>query len=207
MPKHPTPPRLSPTLTCCLRFCLLLAVLPSMSFTLRAQSSAAAPTHLEAAGDFNYVHSNAPPGGCGCFSLFGGSASVAYKFRPHAAVVGEFAMINNNNVENTGHILTITTALAGVRVPYPLHATRYAPYAQVLIGLSHDSGMIAQVNPSGPSSYNAFAASIGGGLDIRLTRRLSLRPAEVDYLVTTFPNRAANHQNNTRVSSGLVIRF
>jgi peptidoglycan-associated lipoprotein len=116
-------------------------------------------------------------------------------------------MVNNSNVENTGHILKITTALAGVRVPYPLRSSRYTPFAQALIGLSHDSGAIAQVNTSGPSSYTVFAASIGGGLDIRLTRRLSLRPAEVDYLVTTFPNRAANHQNNTRVSSGLVVRF
>jgi peptidoglycan-associated lipoprotein len=209
MPKRPTPNCLQAPLLCGLKPWLLLVMLALAASCLRAQSAPAPVKRmpLEAAGAFHYVHSNAPPGGCGCFSLFGGSGSIAYTPRPHVALVGEFAMINNNNVENTGHILTIATVLFGARVPYPVKHTRYTPFAQALIGVGHDYGVIAQVNASGPSSYNAFAAALGGGLDIQLSRRISLRAAEVDYLVTTFPNRAGNHQNNTRVSSGVAVRF
>jgi hypothetical protein len=48
----------------------------------------------------------------------------------------------------------------------------------------------AQVAPS-----NAFAASFGGGLDVKLFQRLSWRPSQVEYLLTRFPETTTNRQN------------
>ena len=35
----------------------------------------------------------------------------------------------------------------------------------------------------------------------------SARLAEADYLLTTFDNGTNNHQNNLRISAGVVIHF
>jgi peptidoglycan-associated lipoprotein len=162
---------------------------------------------VEAAFDFNYIHSNAPVAGCGCFSLLGGGISGAYYYGPQFALVAEFSKTNNDNVDNTGHELTISNYLMGGKFLFPLRKTRVVPYTQVLMGVSRDSGFIAQVYPGGSSSYSVFAASLGAGLDYRLKHKLTLRLFKVDYLVTTFPNRADDHQNNLRVTSGAALRF
>ena len=46
-----------------------------------------------------------------------------------------------------------------------------------------------------------------GGLDLRVNPRFSIRLVEADYLLTTFDNGSNNHQNNLRVSAGVVIHF
>jgi hypothetical protein len=51
--------------------------------------------------------------------------------------------------------------------------------------------------------------AIGGGVDYRLTNRFSLRPLQVDYLLTRFNEGTPNNQsqNNLRASTGIVIHF
>ena len=44
----------------------------------------------------------------------------------------------------------------------------------------------------------------GGGADVTLTRHVSLRAIEVDYLLTRFDSAS---QNNFRLQTGLVWRF
>jgi len=168
---------------------------------------AAALHPIEVAFEFNYVHSNAPVAGCGCFALLGGSVSGAYYYDPHFALVAEFSKLNNDNVDNTSHELTMTTYLFGGRFLFPIGRSRLVPYTQVLLGASNDSGTIAQVYPGGASSYSVFAATLGGGLDYKIRPKLTLRLAKMEYFVTTFPNRADNHQNNLRVTSGIALRF
>jgi len=49
---------------------------------------------------------------------------------------------------------------------------------------------------------------LGGGLDIPLTPHVSIRPAEVDYLLTQFSaNNIKATQNNFRYMVGLNIGF
>jgi hypothetical protein len=50
---------------------------------------------------------------------------------------------------------------------------------------------------------------IGGGVDYRINHRLSLRPLQVDYLMTRFPEGTASTQtqNNLRASTGIVMHF
>jgi opacity protein-like surface antigen len=68
---------------------------------------------------------------------------------------------------------------------------------------------------------SAFAMGLGGGADVRLTRSISLRLGQLDYLYTrhdpfVLANSlfgsdqlagVANHQNNLRFSSGIVFNF
>jgi hypothetical protein len=72
-------------------------------------------------------------------------------------------------------------------------------HRQTLFGVAHASG-----SGFGPSSTSiAFAAALGGGVDVKLFPRLSWRPAQVEYLLTRFPETTTNRetQNNLRVSN------
>jgi hypothetical protein len=95
-----------------------------------------------------------------------------------------------------------------VRYLSPVKSRSFQPFAQVLLGLAHSSGTLVQgTNPGAANAGAAFAGNFGGGLDLRVNPRFSIRLAEADYLLTTFDNGTNNHQNNLRISAGVVIRF
>jgi outer membrane immunogenic protein len=161
----------------------------------------------EAALTYTYVHTNAPPGGCGCFSMNGGTGSFAYHLNSKFAGVAEVASVHAGNVDATGLDLTLTSFLFGPRLTHHIPGTRLTPYGQVLVGAVHSTGRLVPISANGASSSTTFAATVGGGLDFRLSHRIAIRPVQIDYFVTTLPNGANDHQNNLRVSSGLVLRF
>jgi len=90
------------------------------------------------------------------------------------------------------------TFQAGIRGSYAASTVR--PFGEALFGG-------ARTGESGPGQSNAnlgFAATLGAGIDCRLTRILGCRLV-VDYVVTGNFNNA--RQNSVRVSTGLVVRF
>src|SRR6266436_676210 len=135
---------------------LTLILLPAKLAIVRAQSMSL----LEAGGNYNYLRTNAPPGGCGCFSMNGGELSVQ-----HAS-----------NVLGSGAGLTLSSYQAGPRYRFP-QVRRFVPFAQVLLGGSHASGSYA----SDTGLSNAFAATMGGGIDVELTSRVAVRAFQADY--------------------------
>ena len=51
---------------------------------------------------------------------------------------------------------------------------------------------------------------IGGGIDVPLTKAISIRPVQVDYLLTRFGNGFTggnNNQSNFRYQAGISFRF
>lgn len=161
---------------------------------------------VEVGVDYNYVRSNVPVGGCGCFGLNGGSGWVAFKFSRSLGLVGEIASQTASNISSSGADLTLTSYLAGPRYAW-LHAGRFAPFAQLLLGGAHAGGTLAPGSSGMPGSANAFAMSAGGGVDIGLTRRIAVRAFEADYYLTRFDNGVNDHQNNLRIEAGMVFRF
>ena len=158
---------------------------------------------------YTYLHSNAPPGGCGCFNLSGGSASFAWAIKPGKwDVVGEVVSGHGSNISAAGYGLTLSAFTAGVRYLPPLHHSSLQPFAQALVGTAHSGGTLVQGSQSATTNAGAaFASNFGGGLDLNTSRRFSIRLVEADYLLTTFNNGANNHQNNLLISAGVVIHF
>jgi len=68
---------------------LLLAFGCSAITPLSAQAQSA--SRMDIGVDYNYVWSNAPPGGCGCFSLNGGNVWAAFNFKRSLGIVAELA--------------------------------------------------------------------------------------------------------------------
>jgi len=89
--------------------------------------------------------------------------------------------------------------------PFSVTYSYRNPFAQTLFGIAHASGSGFGTS----STSNAFAASSGGGFDVKLFHRLSSRPAQVEYLLTRFPEATTKRetQNNLRVSTGVVFHF
>jgi peptidoglycan-associated lipoprotein len=196
----------------------LFLLLPTAAVSVRpviaqtpAQRDAAIekPLRAELALGYSFLRSNAPPGGCGCFNLNGGRATFAWRVKPaQFALVGDVTVAHSGAISNSGEDLTLSTFAAGMRYKPQLGHTRLQPYGQALAGLAHSSGSLVQgSNPGAANAGAAFAAHVGGGLDLRANHRFSVRLVEADYLLTTFDNGSNNHQNSLSLGAGIVVRF
>src|SRR5208337_2648299 len=157
--------------------------------TVMASQGAKAQTdpRIDIGVDYNYVRSNVPAGGCGCFGLNGGNGWVSFNFSRSLALVGEIAGQHASNISSAGADLTLTPYTAGPRYTWG-RAHHFAPFAQVLLGGVHASGSLAPGDSGLAGSANAFALTAGGGLDLGLTRHIALRAFEADYYLTRFDN-------------------
>jgi hypothetical protein len=126
--------------------------------------------------------------GLGSFSLNGGEISVAYHAKSWLSAVADIGGYHGKG--------TASTYLFGPRITYS-HFGQITPYSQVLFGVSH-----ATPDVFAAGRQNAFTMTVGGGFDYHLSRRFSIRPIEIGYLLTNF-----EELNNVRVSSGVVFHF
>ncbi len=156
---------------------------------------------LEFGMNYNYIHANAPPGQCGCFSLNGGSGVLLVNLTPKWSAVSDVSVSHASNVNGTGQSITLIHYLFGMRYSKRNH-TRFVPYGQVLFG-----GAKEDVNFQFVINRNAFGLSGGGGVTTRLSRRFDLNIVQVEYVHTRVPNGQNNSQNDTRVSTGVFYRF
>jgi outer membrane immunogenic protein len=177
----------------------------ALSLLFSSRSAAQDAPRMAAGIDYNYVRTNAPPGGCGCISMNGGDGWFAYNLPHSFAAVAQFSIQHASNIAGAAD-LTFTSYLFGPR--YGRRVTRRVmPYGQVLFGGTHAGGTLAPGSSGIAGSANAFAMTAGGGVEVEVRRRLAIRPAEVDYFLTRFANAVNDHQNNFRFSAGVVFRF
>ena len=161
----------------------------------------------EIAFDYTYIHTNAPPGGCGCFSMSGGGGSYAYHYGPQFALLADVEVAHAYKADAYGDDLTLTSFLAGPRFYYRRPAARWVPYGQALLGVVRGTGTLAAANSNGSPSSAVFGSALGGGVEYNITRDFTLRVVEVNYFVTTFDNLVNNRQNNLRVTAGMAYHF
>jgi hypothetical protein len=86
---------------------------------------------------------------------------------------------------------------------------RYKPFAHALLGDEHiNFGRVQLPSNLGtfpaPPSSNYFVFSLGGGVDVTLSRRFQLRVGEFDFQRVTSSSSNNDYQNNFRFSVGLV---
>lgn len=161
---------------------------------------------MEIGANYSFVHTNAPPGNCGCFQMNGGAGWFAYNFMPELALVGEVGGEYASNIKGATSDLRLTSFLAGPHYSWH-HYKRYAPFGQVLLGEAHASGALTPAASGLAGSANAFAMAAGGGLDLEIAPRWRLRVVQMDYYLTRFNNGINDHQNNLRVGVGIAYRF
>src|ERR1700690_3054683 len=94
------------------RIVMLVAGLCLIGWTEgHAQSS----PRVELGVNYTFVRSNAPAGGCGCFSMNGGGGSIAYRFFRGWSAVGEVDAMRASGIGAGAADLTLVSYLAGAR--------------------------------------------------------------------------------------------
>jgi outer membrane immunogenic protein len=188
------------------RTAILLAIsLGSLSLSA-CRASAQTPSEIELGANFSYMRGNAPPGVCGCFSMYGGGGWLGYNVTSSLAVVGEVSSERTSRIGGNPAGLTLTSFILGPRYSWH-HANRIVPFAQLLMGGAHTSGGLTSGATGLTGSENAFAMTFGGGVDVLLRSRVTLRVLQVDYYLTGFANGSKNNQNSTRIGAGMVFNL
>jgi len=146
------------------------------------------------------------------FVLPGGSLDAAYNFGGKVKALGLVVDINGESKSNIepGVNLTQFSVMGGAR--YTFHLVPKNPHAVDLYGQLLGGGVFASNSLfPGPSSTttsaNSSAIQLGGGANIRLTRRIALRLLEADFIATHLPNSTNSRQYDIRFSNGVVFHF
>jgi outer membrane immunogenic protein len=157
---------------------------------------------LETGVGYTFIHANAPPGQCGCFSANGGYGSVAFNMPGGFGVVADLTAVHANNIAGTTQSVTVFNYLFGPRYSFRTLSKRFVPYAQILGGGSQElSSYTAIQNVSGA------AFSVGGGVNTTLKPHFGWTIVEADWVHSYIPNAQNNLQNDIRVSTGLTFRL
>jgi outer membrane immunogenic protein len=184
---------------------LLLAALGGISLARPGPLLAQEARPFELGANYNYIHSNAPPGLCGCFALKGASVWGAYGLTSRFSLVGDFAVQHSVHAGASGEDLTLLSYTAGTRYLLAKRG-RLRMFGEAMVGGAHAGGSLAPGGSAGfPGSPDSVAFLAGGGVDVRIAKRWSVRALEADYYLTHFANGANNHQNNLRLGFGLFF--
>jgi hypothetical protein len=201
---------------------------------LTCASSTFADDRFELSGTYSYLHFDPSISGLSARSFNpGGGGGIALNFLKILGLKAEVMDYTSASYTKTfsssvtfpdgGFVPAGTysatgnfyTALAGptLRLPVP----KVKPFGELLFGASGTNGYKNLGNAiirSGGTidripNQHPFTMAAGLGLDISISKRFSIRPAEVDYVLTLYSNplTKTSQQNNFRYCGGMVFKF
>jgi opacity protein-like surface antigen len=154
------------------------------------------------------------------FNCAGGGGTLAYNFSSLIGIAADLGgckyfgqTIPTLSTKVDGSAFTF---LFGPRLTFRSKSP-FRPFTELNFGGMRISLQCTDTSlcPGQPTySKTAFAMTVGGGFDIKLSNKLSLRPVQAEYLYTRFGNDCAasvcnnnNNQNSFRLKSGIVIAW
>jgi opacity protein-like surface antigen len=159
------------------------------------------------------------------FNCAGGGGTLAYNVTSLIGIAADLGGCKyfgqtipapiSSNVDGSGF-----TFLVGPRLTFRSKSP-FQPFAELNFGgmrislsCKYSNSDCAEEFGTGSYSKTAFAMTVGGGFDIKLSKKLSLRPVQAEYLYTRFGNDCQlqvcsfnNNQNSFRLKSGIVINW
>lgn len=201
-------------------------------------------THFSPSGRLSNVPSDIDLGsnfGLSTFNAEGGGVQAGWNYNKWLGLVVDSSAAHHGDIGFTGRG-TAVNFVAGPR--FSLRKwSKVRLFAEVMFGGAYynTSAFVPMVTPD-PTVNNgvvpiapdtlifgrenrgqtAFAMLAGGGVDIRINKRISIRPIQADYYMTKFKNMQAfenpnglqlldvsqdNRQNNFRYSAGVNFTF
>lgn len=159
------------------------------------------------------------------FEIYGGYDYVRFNINANVPGHPAFQTFNGNggggqlvyNVNNWLGVLADVSAVwatssnsssSGAAIPYlfgpraNLRHARITPFAQVLLG-----GVVTSSGIRYIGWQNQLAMTAGGGIDLKVSKHVSLRPLQAEYFMTKIPDGLNNRQNNFRYSAGISFLF
>lgn len=157
------------------------------------------------------------------FNCAGGGGTIAYNVTSLVGIAADMGGCRYfGNTLGLGNTIKGNdfTFMFGPRITFR-SSSPFRPFFEVNFGgnrisLTCQSSATNCVNATAGSTFSksAFAMTAGGGFDIKLSRKFSLRPIQAEYLYTRFGNDCPlaacnnnNSQNSFRLKSGIVIAW
>jgi hypothetical protein len=142
------------------------------------------------------------------FWVQGGSVQVQARLGDHLGVVADARGLHTSDINSSGVGLDLITATIGPRYTLPLAQGRFAIFGQGLVGeaIAFD-GVFPHAPAKVTTNANSLAVIAGGGLEMRLSRRFTVRAVEANWMRTQLPNDADNSQNALLLGAGFVYHF
>jgi hypothetical protein len=163
------------------KIALFIAGFLFLSSTARGQETPAA----ELSAGYSYFRA----GGHNGANLNGASISMAGNVNSWFGVVGDYGFYHHQ--PSGGTALNLHTFTVGPRFSYR-SSSRVTPFGQVLAGGFH--GL----------TTNGFSLIVGGGLDVRVSDLIAIRPVQLEYVLL---RAQGDSLNSGRVSAGIVFHF
>jgi opacity protein-like surface antigen len=158
----------------------------------------------------------------------GGDAQFTYNFSKWVGATVDVGSVTKGTLNHNNWDSTATSFTIGPRFAYHNHS-RFTPYVEVLFG-GAESSVSTQVGNLVPGSVppnlilpptsifttrivaskTGFAMLAGGGLDIKIFKRMSFRPIGVDYYLMRMPSLVTGNDtnlNNIRYTAGVNFQF
>jgi opacity protein-like surface antigen len=182
----------------------VFTLLSSLSWTAHAQRP---QNSFDAYMTYSEMHANAPVGGCGCFWMNGGVGGFSVPLWRNFSGVVEAGGHTTDHIPRFNTGLSLFYGMGGIRMRVPNH-TKFQPFGQGLFGGVHgfDSYFPDRVGKL-PTSYDtSFAFTVGGGLDIAVSKHIWVRAIQADYFYSELRNLQGDRQNQVRLGAGIVFR-
>ena len=184
---------------------------------------------VEVGGDYSYMRF-APSGPyTKGHSLNGGGGSIVYNWNEYLGIKMDLQGYTSNHTGFsippnltfprglTGNVQgNLFTYLFGPQFKVRAHGIQ--PFAHLLFGGAHTNvygnafkslcqPVVGNCGVVKAPTAEAFAMDFGGGVDIPISRTVSFRPVQIDYVLTRYSNpfTKTNNQNNFHYSAGIVF--
>ena len=172
---------------------------------------------------YNYVRFNPNSDVFPSFNANGGGGQFVYNFNKWIGGVVDVGAVTRGSFDNFNVDATVINFVAGPRITYHNHS-RFVPFGQVLFGGAYATASLpvtvtggGAIVPPGiilppivaarvNASNTGFAMMAGGGLDIKVSKHIALRPIGADYYLTRIPSLLTgdtSNRNNFRYSAGI----
>jgi hypothetical protein len=189
---------------------LVLVVLPSLfALRLMAQDN----PKVEVFGGYQYLHAGNVDGFGNGANTNGWNTAVTVNFNQHLGVAADFSgaykTVNiSNPLLGTAHVHVYTYTFGPV-VSFN-SGGKINPFVHALFGGAHLSPTACIIFSGSPDecgfgTYDGFAMMLGGGVDVRAAKAISLRLVQFDWV--HLPSDGGSENNNVSFSTGIVFRF
>jgi hypothetical protein len=215
---------------------LRYTVLIGLSLLARGGFAQEEPAKVELYGEYSFLRFNPTLQGLQSHNFNGGGGGATFFFNDHFGVKGElmgYASTTWNATFSaplvvTPHGTSAVVPAGSYSASADMFTYQFGPvirfpmknvtvFGETLFGGSNTNGYgnIEKAIDAGGGTLSVsgtqhpFSMSVGGGLDVNLSKNLAIRVAELDYFLTRYTNpiTSTNNQNNFRYMAGVVFRF
>lgn len=167
-------------------------------------------SRVDVFGGYNYTNTHSSNGDTSNYSGWSADAAVyPSNWFGLAANFGRSASSEFTDSTGTQNAAksSATRYLFGPR--FRLSSSRFTPFIEILVGGVSRSNLVGSNGAILVAAQKSFGVLAGGGLDVKLTSHIAIRPINVGLLSTWFSPGAGIHnsQDDVTISSGIVFRW